>query len=136
MTIQSKWLWMGGGVAAVAALALGVPLVKVLIVATALACPLAMYFGMHGMGMGGTADMRGCAGTRRTVFLKRELASARDSRTANGEETRKEGGVRVHLRKANIVVTGSHSLGGSAVVRRHASHGDRVSFDREELPRP
>jgi hypothetical protein len=35
---------------------------------------------------------------------------------------KEEGGVPVHSRQAIIVVTGSHSLGGSAVVRRHASH--------------
>jgi uncharacterized protein (DUF2062 family) len=54
-TIQHRWLWIGAGVAAAAAaLALGVPLGSVLIVAAALACPLAMYFGMRGMGMGQT----------------------------------------------------------------------------------
>jgi hypothetical protein len=53
MTIQRRWLWIGAGVAAVGvALALGVPLGSVLIVAAVLACPLAMYFGMRGMGMG------------------------------------------------------------------------------------
>jgi hypothetical protein len=52
-TIQHRWLWIGAGVAAAAAaLALGVPLGSVLIVAAVLACPLAMYFGMRGMGMG------------------------------------------------------------------------------------
>jgi uncharacterized protein (DUF2062 family) len=54
-TIQHRWLWIGAGVAAAAAaLALGVPLGSVLIVAAALACPLAMYFGMRGVGMGQT----------------------------------------------------------------------------------
>jgi uncharacterized membrane protein YdjX (TVP38/TMEM64 family) len=53
MTTQRRWLWIGGGVLAVAAaLAFGVPLGSVLIVAPALACPLAMYFGMRGMAMG------------------------------------------------------------------------------------
>jgi hypothetical protein len=52
-TTQQTWLSIGAGVAAVAAaLALGVPLGSVLIVAAALACPLAMYFGMRGMGVG------------------------------------------------------------------------------------
>jgi len=50
---QRRWLWIGSGVAAVvAALALAVPLGSVLTVAAVLACPLAMYFGMRGMGMG------------------------------------------------------------------------------------
>jgi uncharacterized membrane protein YdjX (TVP38/TMEM64 family) len=53
MTTQHTWVWIGSGVLAVAAaLALGVPLGSVLIVAAILACPLAMYFGMRGMGMG------------------------------------------------------------------------------------
>jgi hypothetical protein len=53
MTRQGKWLVVGGIVAAAAAaLALGVPLGSLLIVAVILACPLAMYFGMRGMGMG------------------------------------------------------------------------------------
>ena len=53
MTTQHRWLWIGTGVAAVAAaLALGVPLGSILIVAAALACPLAMAFGMRGMNMG------------------------------------------------------------------------------------
>jgi hypothetical protein len=53
MTTQRTWVWIGGGVlAVVAALALGVPLGTLLIVAAILACPLAMYFGMRGMGMG------------------------------------------------------------------------------------
>jgi uncharacterized membrane protein YdjX (TVP38/TMEM64 family) len=53
MMTQRTWLWIGGGVLAVAAaLTLGVPLASVLVLAAALACPLAMYFGMRGMGMG------------------------------------------------------------------------------------
>jgi putative Ca2+/H+ antiporter (TMEM165/GDT1 family) len=53
MTRQGKWLVIGGIVAAAAAaLALGVPFGSLLIVAAILACPLAMYFGMRGMGMG------------------------------------------------------------------------------------
>jgi uncharacterized membrane protein len=53
MTRQGIWLAIGGIVAAAAAaLALGVPLGTLLIVAAVLACPLAMYFGMRGMGMG------------------------------------------------------------------------------------
>jgi hypothetical protein len=52
-TPQRKWLWIGAASAAVvAALALGVSLGTVLILAAALICPLAMYFGMRGMGMG------------------------------------------------------------------------------------
>jgi hypothetical protein len=53
MATQRRWLWIGGGVLAVAAaLALGVPLASVSVLAAALACPLAMYFGMRGIGMG------------------------------------------------------------------------------------
>jgi hypothetical protein len=53
MTTQRTWVWIGGGVlAVVAALALGVPLGTLSIVAAILACPLAMYFDMRGMGMG------------------------------------------------------------------------------------
>jgi hypothetical protein len=53
MTRQGTWLLIGGVVAgAVAAWALGVPLGILLIVAALLACPLTMYFGMRGMGMG------------------------------------------------------------------------------------
>jgi putative Ca2+/H+ antiporter (TMEM165/GDT1 family) len=53
MTREGKW-WVVGGIvaAAAAALALGVPFGTLLIVAAILACPLAMYFGMRGMGMG------------------------------------------------------------------------------------
>jgi uncharacterized protein (DUF2062 family) len=53
MTIQRRWLWIGAGMAAVGvALALGVPLGSILIVAAVLACPLAMYFRMRGNGHG------------------------------------------------------------------------------------
>jgi hypothetical protein len=62
-TTQHRWLWIGGGGAAVAAaLALGVPLGSVLIAAAALACPLAMYFGMRGMGMGQNCRHEGMHG--------------------------------------------------------------------------
>jgi type III secretory pathway component EscV len=51
MTNQNKWLWIGAVVAAVViALALGVPLGTLLIVAAVLLCPAVMYFGMRGMG--------------------------------------------------------------------------------------
>jgi Protein of unknown function (DUF2933) len=53
MTRQGTWLLIGSVVAgAAAAWALGVPLGILLIMAALLACPLAMYFGMRGMGMG------------------------------------------------------------------------------------
>jgi uncharacterized membrane protein YdjX (TVP38/TMEM64 family) len=53
MTTQRTWVWIGGGVlAVVAALALGVPLGTIVVLAAVLACPLAMYFGMRGMSMG------------------------------------------------------------------------------------
>ena len=64
-TTQRRWLWIGGGVAAVGtALALSVPPGNVLIVAAALACPLAMYFGMRGMGMGQDCRNEGMHGHR------------------------------------------------------------------------
>lgn len=64
-TTQRRWLWIGAGAAAVAAtLALGVPLESVLIVAAALACPLAMYVGMRGMGMGQDCRHDGMHGHR------------------------------------------------------------------------
>jgi hypothetical protein len=66
MTItQRRWVWIGAGVTAVvAALALDVPLGSVLIGAAALACPLAMYFGMRGMGMGQGCGHEGTHGDR------------------------------------------------------------------------
>jgi hypothetical protein len=52
-TTQRPWVWISGAAVVVAvALALGVPLGSILIVAAALACPLAMYVGMRRMGMG------------------------------------------------------------------------------------
>jgi hypothetical protein len=51
-TPQRKWLWIGAASAAVAAALALVPLGTVLILTGALICPLAMYFGMRGMGMG------------------------------------------------------------------------------------
>jgi hypothetical protein len=62
---QHRWLWIGAGVAAVAAaLALGVPLGSVLIVAAALAFPLAIYVGMRGMGVGQDCRHEGMHGHR------------------------------------------------------------------------
>ncbi len=58
MKLDRKWLWRGGAVVgAGAALALGVPLGTLLVVAAVLACPLMMLFGMRGMqqGAGGMA---------------------------------------------------------------------------------
>lgn len=50
MKSKDRWLWFGGALAAGGvALALGVPLGTVLIVAALLACPVTMYFGMRGM---------------------------------------------------------------------------------------
>ena len=63
MMTQRTWWWIGAGVAAAAAvLALGVPLGSVLILAATLACPLAMYFGMRGMGMGQGCGHKGMHG--------------------------------------------------------------------------
>lgn len=52
MRSPRTWLWIGGIIAGVAvALAFGVSLGTLLIVAALLACPIGMYFGMRGMGM-------------------------------------------------------------------------------------
>ena len=57
MTINRKWLWIGGAAAgAAAALALGVPLATLLLVAAVLACPAMMLFGMRGMHHGASAQ--------------------------------------------------------------------------------
>ena len=51
MSSARTWLWIIGIIAGVAvALAFGVSLGTLLIVAALLACPIAMYFGMRGMG--------------------------------------------------------------------------------------
>jgi len=51
MHAPRTWLWIVGILAGVAlALALGVSLWSLVIVAALLACPIAMYFGMRGMG--------------------------------------------------------------------------------------
>ena len=51
MRSARTWLWIIGIIAGVAvALAFGVSLGTLLIVAALLACPIAMYFGMRGMG--------------------------------------------------------------------------------------
>ena len=52
MTRPGQWLLIGAiAVGFAAAWALGAPLGILLIVIVLLACPLAMYFGMRGMGM-------------------------------------------------------------------------------------
>ncbi|HEX9531230.1 MAG TPA: hypothetical protein VGA58_00430 [bacterium] len=64
MRTQRRWLWIGGAIAATAAaLALGVSLSTLLIVAAVLACPATMYFGMRGMhqGSGGMTCHLGAA---------------------------------------------------------------------------
>ncbi len=51
MRSARTWLWIVGIIAGVAvALAFGVSLGTLVIVAAVLACPIAMYFGMRGMG--------------------------------------------------------------------------------------
>lgn len=61
MTVDRKWLWVGGILAvAGGALALGVPLATLITLAAVLACPAAMYFGMGMMGrMQGGAETGG-----------------------------------------------------------------------------
>jgi len=44
--------------------------------------------------------------------------------------------VPVHSWEATIAVTKGHRLGGSTVVRRHASPCDHMRFGGEERPRP
>ena len=71
-TTQRRWVWIGAGVLAVAAaLALGVPPGSVLVLAGALACPLAMYFGMRGMGMGQGCRHDGMHGPREDGLLEK-----------------------------------------------------------------
>ena len=62
MKIDRKWLWLGAAVAGhAAALALGVPLGTLLVVAAILVCPIMKFFGMRGMqhGAGGMARHSG-----------------------------------------------------------------------------
>jgi len=62
MKVDRKWLWLGGAlIGGAGALALGVSLGTLLIVAALLACPAAMFFGMRGMhqGAGGMASHMG-----------------------------------------------------------------------------
>lgn len=66
MNIKRTWLWIGGAaLGAAAALAAGVSLSTLLIVAALLACPVVMSLGMRGMHQGsgaqGTGGMAGCA---------------------------------------------------------------------------
>lgn len=57
MSINRKWLWIGGAAAGAAtALALGVPLSTLLIVAALLACPVMMSRGMRGVAHGSGAQ--------------------------------------------------------------------------------
>lgn len=68
MKVDRKWLWIGGAlVGGAGALALGVPLGTLLIVAAILACPAMMFFGMRAMhqGAGGMASHPGSQETRR-----------------------------------------------------------------------
>jgi len=52
MMPQRIWLWIGGVIiGAAAALALGVSLGTLLVMAAILACPVSRYFGMCGMSM-------------------------------------------------------------------------------------
>jgi hypothetical protein len=89
-TTQRTWLWIGAGVAAVAAaLALGVPLGSVLIVAAALACPLAMYVGMRRMGMGQDDRHDEMHGHKENDLPERTSQSDRGNSTAGTEETKK-----------------------------------------------
>jgi hypothetical protein len=90
MTTQRTWLWIGGGIAAVAAaLALVVPLGSVLILAAALACPLVMYFGMRGMSMGQDYRHDEMHGHKENDLPERTSQSDRESSAAGTEETKK-----------------------------------------------
>ncbi|MGQ0572490.1 MAG: hypothetical protein ACT4P5_23525 [Armatimonadota bacterium] len=58
MKLDRKWLLLGCALAgAAAALALGVPLGTLLVVAALLACPAAMFLGMRGMQAGSGGAM-------------------------------------------------------------------------------
>lgn len=72
MKRDRRWLWIGGGLAGAAlALALGVPLGTLLIVAALLACPTMMLRGMRGTHQGaGTQGHGGMAchpGSQETI---------------------------------------------------------------------
>jgi hypothetical protein len=83
-TTQRQWVWISGAAVVVygaavviaVALALGVPLGTILLVAAALVCPLAMYVGMRGLGMGEDGGHEGMHGIRKTTFLKGEPLKA------------------------------------------------------------
>jgi hypothetical protein len=91
MTTQRRWLWIGAGVAVVAAaLALGVPLGSVLILAAALACPLAMYFSMRGMGMGQGGRQDGTHGHREDDLPERSARVSEGEPDVGREENRKQ----------------------------------------------
>lgn len=68
MKIDRMWLWLGGALAGGGvALALGVPLGTLLIVAAILACPAMMLLGMRDMhGAGGMAGHSGSQEPART----------------------------------------------------------------------
>jgi hypothetical protein len=90
MTTQRRWLWIGAGVAVVAAaLALSIPLGSALIVAAALACPLAMYFGMRGMSMGQDYRHDEMLGHQENDLPERTSQSDRERSAASTEETKK-----------------------------------------------
>jgi hypothetical protein len=90
MTTQRTWLWIGGGIAAVAAaLALVVPLGSVLILAAALACPLVMYFGMRGMSMGQGGIQDGTHGHREDDLPERSARVSEGEPDVGREERRK-----------------------------------------------
>jgi hypothetical protein len=91
MKTRRTWLWIGGGVAAVAtALAFGVPLGSVLILAAALACPFAMYFGMRGMGMGQGCRQDGMHGHREDDLPERSARVSEGEPDVGREEKRKK----------------------------------------------
>lgn len=82
MKINRMWLWLGAALAgAGVALALGVPLGTLLVVAAVLVCPLMMFLGMRGMHRAG--GMAGHPGSQ-------EAGRTEQGPTAPSEVSRRE----------------------------------------------
>ena len=89
MRSDRRWYWVGATmVAVVIALATGVPLATILIIALVLACPAAMLFGMAMMGRSRTAGQDdGMAGSAGSQQIPGEVAAPSPAVTALPEAT-------------------------------------------------
>lgn len=89
MQVNRRWLWIAGGLgAAGGALALGVPLGTVLIVAALLACPIMMSLGMRGSHHG-TGGMGSRPGSEAIDGKREEAASPRVEPSTTSEVVRR-----------------------------------------------